>query len=144
MSNGTSQVAIITGNIGQDHELRYTPNGKAVLNMSVATSLVWTDKDGNKQTETEWHRCVLFGGNAENTAKYTGKGSKVQIIGRLRTRKWQDRDNVDRWMTEILCREIHFLDRKPADGKDDGEATSQPPIADAEPENFDNFDDIPF
>ena len=119
MSNGTSQIVIITGNIGQDHELKVMTNQNAVLNFSLATSESWKDKtSGEKKTSTEWHRCVAFGRTAENTAEYTGKGSKVQVMGRLKTRKWTDNNNVDRYVTEVMVNDIQFLDSKAKNGDD--------------------------
>ena len=119
MSNGTSQIVIITGNIGQDHELKVMTNQNAVLNFSLATSESWKDKNsGEKKTLTEWHRCVAFRRTAENTAEYTGKGSKVQVIGKLKTRKWTDNKNVDRYVTEVMVNEIQFLDSKAKNGDD--------------------------
>ncbi len=152
MSNGTSQIVIITGNIGQDHDLKVMTNQKPVLNFSVATSESWKDsKTGELKTETEWHRCVAFDRKAENTAQYTGKGSKVQVIGRLKTRKWTDNEGIVRYITEIMVRDIQFLDRKPSDkdGKDSSENTGStanntdiPPATNHEIPEFD--DDIPF
>ena len=116
MSNGTSQIVIITGNIGQDHELKVMPNQNAVLNFSLATSESWKDSvSGQTKTETEWHRCVIFGRRAENTAQYTGKGSKIQVTGKLKTRKWTDNNNVDRYSTEVMVNDVQFLDKKPTD-----------------------------
>ena len=128
MSNGTSQIVIITGNIGQDHDLKVMPNQTAVLNFSLATSESWKDKNsGEIRSTTEWHRCVAFARTAENTAQYTGKGSKVQVIGKLRTRKWTDNNNVDRYVTEIMVDDIQFLDRKPKDVESQQKTDNTPP-----------------
>ncbi len=94
---------IIVGNLGQDPEVRYTADGKAITNISVATSDSWTDKNtGQKQERTEWHRIVFFGPIANTAGEYLKKGSKVYIEGKLQTRKWQDKNGQDRWTTEIV------------------------------------------
>ncbi len=94
---------IIVGNLGQDPEVRYTADGKAITNISVATSDTWTDKNtGQKQEKTEWHRIVFFGPIANTAGEYLKKGSKVYIEGKLQTRKWQDKNGQDRWTTEIV------------------------------------------
>ncbi len=147
MSSGTSSVTIIVGNLGADPELKYMPNGEAVLNLSVATSISWKNKSsGEIRSETEWHRCVLFRTMAENAAKYLTKGSKVYIQGRNRTRKWQDSQNLDHYTTEVMVRDIQYLDKAPessAEAKvtNAHEAAAQIPDAN----NYDTFDDdIPF
>ncbi len=150
MSNGTSQIVIITGNIGQDHELKVTPNQNAVLNFSLATSETWKDSVSNEvKSETEWHRCVAFGRKAENTTQYTGKGSKVQVTGRLKTRKWTDNSNVVRYVTEVMVRDIQFLDKRTPDKtnteKTDHSTNSNtniPPNTNQDVPEFD--DDVPF
>ena len=139
MSNGTSQIVIITGNIGQDHDLKVMPNQTAVLNFSLATSESWKDKNsGEIRSTTEWHRCVAFSRTAENTAQYTGKGSKVQVIGKLRTRKWTDNNNVDRYATEIMVDDIQFLDRKPKELESQQKTDNTPPESH---QNIPQFDD---
>ena len=145
MSNGTSQIVIITGNIGQDHELKVMPNQTAVLNFSLATSETWKDSASNEaKSETEWHRCVAFGRKAENTTQYTGKGSKVQVTGRLKTRKWTDNSNVVRYVTEVMVRDIQFLDKRTPDKTDSStnSNTNIPPNMNQDVPEFD--DDVPF
>jgi len=94
---------ILVGNLGQDPDVRYTPDGKAITNISIATSESWTDKNtGQKQEKTEWHRVVFFEGLAKIAGEYLRKGSKVYIEGKLQTRKWQDQNGQDRWTTEIV------------------------------------------
>lgn len=102
-SKGVNKV-IIVGNLGQDPEIRYMPNGgKAVATLSVATSESWRDKQtGENRENTEWHRVVLFGKLAEVTGEYLRKGSQVYIEGQLRTRKWQDQAGQDRYTTEVI------------------------------------------
>ena len=115
MSNGTKSITIIVGNLGADPELKYMPGGDAVLNISVATTEKWKSKQsGESVLETEWHRCVLFRIQAENAAKYLTKGSKVWIQGRNRTRKWNDKNGNDRYTTEIIVKEIQYLDKAPS------------------------------
>jgi single-strand DNA-binding protein len=94
---------ILVGNLGQDPDVRYTPDGKAITNITIATSEQWTDKNsGQKQEKTEWHRIVFFGSIAGIAGEYLKKGSKVYIEGKLQTRKWQDKTGQDRWTTEIV------------------------------------------
>lgn len=101
---------IIVGNIGQDPETKYSQQGTAITNLSVATSERWKDKNSNEMQEhTEWHRVVMFGRKAEVCQEFLKKGSKVLIEGKLRTRKWQDKDGVDRWTTEIHGLEMEML-----------------------------------
>ena len=94
---------ILVGNLGGDPEVRYTPNGSAVTNLSVATGESWVDKNTNQRQErTEWHRVVLFGKLAEIAGQYLRKGSKVYLEGKLQTRKWQDQQGQDRYSTEVV------------------------------------------
>lgn len=121
-SRGVNKVILI-GNIGQDPEVRYTPGGSAITNISVATSETWKDKQtGQPQERTEWHRVVFFNRLAEIAGEYLRKGSKVYIEGSLRTRKWQDQQGQDRYMTEIVANEMQMLD-----GRGGMEASAPPP-----------------
>lgn len=105
-SKGVNKV-ILVGNLGQDPEVRYLPNGGAVANMTLATSESWRDKQtGEQKEQTEWHRVVLFGKLAEVAGEYLRKGSQVYIEGQLRTRKWQDQSGQDRYTTEINVPQI--------------------------------------
>lgn len=114
---------IICGNLGQDPEVRYMPNGNAVANISVATSESWKDKATQEQKEeTEWHRCVCYGKLAEIIGEYLKKGSKIYLEGKLKTRKWKDQQNVDRYTTEIVFDEMQMID-----GKQQGASPSPPP-----------------
>ena len=102
MSRGINKV-ILVGNLGQDPEVRYLPNGGAVANVSLATSESWMDKNsGQKQEKTEWHRVVFFGKLADVVAQYVKKGSKMYVEGKLQTRKWQDQAGNDKYTTEIV------------------------------------------
>ncbi|MFK0573966.1 single-stranded DNA-binding protein [Endozoicomonas sp.] len=94
---------ILIGNVGQDPEVRFTPSGMAVANLSIATSEAWKDKNsGQVQEKTEWHRIVIFGKLAEIAQQYMKKGGKVYIEGKLQTRKWQDNSGQDRYTTEVV------------------------------------------
>lgn len=100
-SRGINKV-ILVGNLGQDPEVRYTPNGKAVANLTLATSESWKDQSGQIQEKTEWHRVSMFGKLAEIAGEYLKKGSQVYVEGKLQTRKWQDQQGQDRYTTEIV------------------------------------------
>ena len=101
------------GNLGKDPETRYIQDGKAVTNISIATSESWTDKQtGEKKESTDWHRIVFFGRLAEIAGEYLKKGSKVYIEGKLKTRKWQDNTGADRYTTEIVANELQMLDSR--------------------------------
>ena len=103
MARGVNKVILI-GNLGQDPEVRYMPNGNAVTNVTLATSDSWKDREtGQQQERTEWHRVVFFGKLAEIAGQYLRKGSKVYVEGALRTRKWQGQDGQDRYTTEVVC-----------------------------------------
>ena len=102
MARGVNKVILI-GNLGGDPEVRYTPNGSAVCNLSLATSESWKDRQTGQPVErTEWHRIVVFGKLAEIAGQFLRKGSKVYIEGKLQTRKWQDQQGQDRYTTEIV------------------------------------------
>ena len=105
--------AILIGNLGQGPEVRYTPNGNAVANVTLATSTTWRDKQtGELQERTEWHRIAFFNRLAEIVGEHLHKGSKIYVEGSLRTRKWQDKNGVDRYTTEIIANEMHMLDSR--------------------------------
>ena len=112
MAKGVNKVILI-GSLGGDPEVRYTPSGSAVANITLATSESWRDKQsGESQERTEWHRVVFFNRLAEIAGEYLRKGSKIYIEGTLRTRKWQDKAGVERYTTEIVASEMQMLDRK--------------------------------
>lgn len=106
----------IVGRLARDPEIRYTQNGSAIANMTVATDESFTGSDGNKVERTEWHRVTVFGKVAENCGNYLGKGSLVHVEGSLATRKWQDQNGQDRYTTEIKAQRVQFLDRRDQDG----------------------------
>ena len=148
MARGVNKVILI-GNLGKDPEVRYTPSGLAVANLTLATSEAWKDKQsGEMQERTEWHRIVMYQRLAEIAGEYLRKGSKVYVEGRLQTRKWQDKTTgQDRYTTEIVADSMQMLDSK---GGSTGENTSyeKPTATSSMPEAapaLDSFDDdIPF
>ncbi len=153
MARGINKV-ILVGNLGADPETRYMPSGGAVTNLSIATSESWKDKQTGEQKErTEWHKVAMFNRLAEIAAEYLRKGSQVYIEGKLRTRKWQDRDGNDRYTTEVIADEMQMLGGRGGggggmsggmggsmSGGDPGPGNA-PPRQPA-PDDFD--DDIPF
>lgn len=163
-SRGINKV-ILVGNVGQDPEVRYMPNGNAVANVTLATSDTWKDKNtGENQERTEWHRLVFFNRLGEIVGEYVKKGSKLYVEGRLQTRSWEQ-DGVKRYTTEIVANEMQMLDSRGSMSNDSGAfgqnqgapmssnqggqpqaPTQAPATAQAQPaQNFDNFDDdIPF
>jgi single-strand DNA-binding protein len=100
---------ILVGRLGQNPEVRYTPSGAAVANFSVATNESWTDKSGQKQERTEWHRVVVWGKLAELCNQYLSKGRQCYVEGRLQTRQWQDKDGQTKYTTEVQAQTIQFL-----------------------------------
>jgi len=112
MARGVNKV-ILVGNLGKDPETRYMPSGSAVTNLRIATTEAWKDKQsGEQQERTEWHSVAMFGRLAEIAAEYLRKGSQVYIEGKLRTRKWQDKEGKDRYTTEIVADEMQMLGSK--------------------------------
>lgn len=143
------------GRLGQDPEVRYTQDGKAVATLSVACGESWKDKQtGQKQERTEWIRYVAFGNLAEIIGKYLTKGSKVYLSGKLTTRKWQDNNGQDRYTTEIVANEMQMLDSRtesaggaggnqPSATRDAGHVAGTP--AQQNSPEMDGFDDdLPF
>ncbi len=154
MARGVNK-AILIGNLGADPDTRYMPSGSAVTNCRIATTEAWKDREtGDQQERTEWHNIVFFGRLAEIAGEYLRKGSQVYIEGRLRTRKWQDREGNDRWTTEINADQMQMLGGRPGAGAPAATPSSRseaPAPAPAEPapapaaaqaEEFE--DDIPF
>jgi single-strand DNA-binding protein len=151
MAKGSVNKVILIGNLGKDPEVRYTPNGLAVANITIATSEVWKDKtSGENQERTEWHRVSLYNRLAEITGEYLRKGSKVFIEGRLQTRKWQDKNTgQDRYTTEIVADTLEMLGKSGGGGAEGATTPAKAATASAAdaPQTApdDNFDDdIPF
>ena len=111
-----NQVQLI-GHLGRDPEVRYTADGNAVANLQVATTRVWKDKNGERQEDTEWTRVVLYDRRAEIASDFLKKGSQCYVEGYLRTRKWSDKDGVDRYTTEVVGTDLILLGSKPGSGK---------------------------
>ena len=112
MSRGINK-AVIIGILGRDPEVRYTDNGNAVVNISVATNEQWKDREtGEAQERTEWHRIVLFGKLGEVASQYLKKGSQAYFEGKIKTSKWQDQDGRDRYTTEIVANQMEMLGRR--------------------------------
>lgn len=103
---------ILIGRLGADPEIRYTPQGTAVANFNVATNEVWTDKNGEKQERTEWHRIVVWDKLAETCSQYLNKGKQIFVEGRIQTRQWEDKEGVKRYTTEIIASIVRFLGSK--------------------------------
>lgn len=134
--------AILIGNLGQDPELRHTGSGTAVATFSLATTERFTDKNGEKQERTEWHRIVAWAGLGEICAKWLHKGKQVYIEGRIQTRTWEDQSGNTRYTTEIVAREMKMLGSK-GDSAGQVPAPAQAPQADPKPKD-DIDDDLPF
>nr|MBF0684275.1 single-stranded DNA-binding protein [Pseudomonas sp.] len=141
---------ILVGNLGRDPEVRYSPDGAAICNVSIATTSSWKDKNsGEKREETEWHRVVFYGNLAEIVGKYMAKGKAMYVEGRLKTRKWQDKETgADRFSTDIVADQMQMLG-----GKEEGGQQRQPIGNGAEIAkkayapaggNFDELEDVPF
>jgi single-strand DNA-binding protein len=151
---------ILIGNLGKDPEVRYTPSGTAVCNLRLATTRSWKNREsGERQEETEWHSVVLYDRQAEIAGEYLRKGRPVYIEGRLKTRKWQDKDGNDRYTTEIVAETLQLLGGREGMGGDDAGGGSAPAPRSAAPARpapgkpapqksstgFDDMDDdIPF
>jgi single-strand DNA-binding protein len=155
------------GNLGQDPDIRFMPDGRAVVNLSIACGERWKDKNtGEIKENTEWVRAVCFGKRAEVIAEHFKKGSQIYVSGKMRTRKWQDQAGQDRYSTEIVVDDFQFIDRKPGNGGEQraqqqataygqGQSGSRAPAQTKggpdysnmppPPPNYDDFDDdIPF
>ena len=151
MARGINKV-ILVGNLGQDPETRYMPSGKAVTNLRIATSESWKDKQtGEQREQTEWHSIVMYDRLAEIAAEYLRKGSQVYLEGKLRTRKWQDKEGRDRYTTEIQANEMQMLGGRGGGGGVGTESRAEPRSSGGgdrpapttpRPEEFD--DEIPF
>ena len=141
MARGVNKV-ILVGNLGKDPEVRYAASGSAVANATLATSESWKDKNsGEKQEKTEWHKLVFFGKTAEIAGQYLKKGAQIYVEGKLQTRKWQNKEGVDQYTTEVVVSELQMLGSRHDAGSTPEKPASATQAADAAPE-FD--DDIPF
>jgi single-strand DNA-binding protein len=143
--SGINKVILI-GNLGANPEMRYTQAGQAVANLRLATTERWTDKSGQKQEITEWHRIVVWGKQAEICGQYLTKGRQIYVEGRIRTRQWQDQQGQKRYSTEIVAQTVQMLGpRTGAErGPDDVGATVPPEEHMGAEPGPGNDDDIPF
>ena len=112
MQKNSLNKVILIGNLGQDPEARFTPQGTAVTNLSIATNESWKDQSGEMQDRTEWHRVVMYGRMAETATEYMKKGQMVYVEGRLHTREWEDQNQIKRKTTEIRCDNFTMLGRR--------------------------------
>jgi len=129
----------LIGNLGADPEIRYLPDGASTATVSLATTDTWKDKaSGERMERTEWHRVVFFKGLAEIVSEYLKKGSQIYVEGKLRTRKWTDKDGIVRYTTEIVGREMQML------GKKDAKEVPNAPETDAPPSDEMDEGDVPF
>lgn len=131
---------ILVGNLGKDPEVRYLPSGYAVANVSIATTSKYNGKDGNMVEETEWHRVSFFGKLAEVVGQYLKKGRPVYVEGKIKTRKYTDKDGVEKYSTDIVAHEMQMLG-----SREEGAAPRQAPKPAAGGSGFDDMpDDLPF
>ena len=137
MASGVNKV-ILVGHLGADPEMRYTQSGSGVCEMRIATNESWTDRSGQRQERTEWHRIVVWGKTAENCSKFLSKGRMVYVEGRLRTRSWDDRDGNKRYTTEVIANDVQFLGGRDGGGGGRGGRDDGPPPAD--PDFYDGND----
>lgn len=133
---------ILVGHLGRDPELRYTPSGTAVANFTLATNDAWTDKSGEKQERTEWHRIVVWGKQAEIAGEYLTKGKQVFVEGSLQTREWNDKEGNKRQTTEVRAQRLIMLGR--GEGRAEAAGSSRSAEADQGAEPQMSEDDIPF
>lgn len=137
---GSLNKVILIGNLGQDPEARFTPQGTAVTNLSIATNESWKDQSGEMQDRTEWHRVVMYGRMAETATEYMKKGQMVYVEGRLYTREWEDQNQIKRKTTEIRCDNFTMLGRRSdGQGSAQGNMSPSPKVS-----NLEVDDDLPF
>jgi len=142
---------ILIGNLGRDPEIRYTTGGQAVANFTIATTEKYTNKSGERQEDTEWHRIVAWGRLAEICGEYLSKGRMVYIEGSIKTRSWEDKEGNTRYTTEIVARNMQMLGGQGGQGGQGGRSEApaskddkMPADFDIEDDSFANDDDIPF
>ncbi len=145
MSRGGVNKVILIGNLGADPELKYTPSGVPVVNFSLATSESWTDKGGERQERTEWHRIVLWRKLAEIAGQYLRKGSKIYVEGKLQTRSWDDQSSGQkRYTTEVVVNDMQMLDQRGETSGGGGEGVPPPPPEPPMGNDMGGDDDLPF
>ena len=141
MQKNSLNKVILIGNLGQDPEARFTPQGTAVTNLSIATNESWKDQNGETQDRTEWHRVVMYGRMAETAAEYMKKGQMVYVEGRLNTREWEDQNQIKRKTTEIRCDNFTMLGRRSDSPADQSQGSMSQPVPTP---NSEVDDDLPF
>ncbi|MBI2346030.1 MAG: single-stranded DNA-binding protein [Deltaproteobacteria bacterium] len=136
---------ILIGNLGDDPEVRFTGTGQAVATLRMATNERWTDKGGQQQERTEWHRVVVWGKQAEQCKEYLSKGRQIYVEGRIQTREWNDKEGNKRYTTEVVAQRIQFLG-SPGERRTNGSATKAPSAPASEPSEAmpAEEEDIPF
>ena len=139
MQKNSLNKVILIGNLGQDPEARFTPQGTAVTNLSVATNESWKDQSGELQERTEWHKVVMYGRMAETASEYMKKGQMVYVEGRLHTREWEDQNQIKRRTTEIRCDNFTMLGKR-----GDAPGSDQKPAGDSPKSDSTMDDDLPF
>lgn len=137
---------ILVGNLGANPEMRYTQGGQAVANLRLATTERWTDKNGQKQEQTEWHRVVVWGKQAEICGQYLTKGRQIYVEGRIRTRQWQDQQGQKRFTTEVVAQIVQMLGSRAEGGAPARDEPMGPPADEPVTSEFGGGpdDDIPF
>jgi len=140
---------LLIGRLGQDPEKKVTQTGQSVASISLATTEYYKDKSGSKQEKTEWHKVVFWGKQADLVEQYCKKGSQIYVEGALQTREWKDKDGNKRWTTEVVGRQIQFLDSKGGDNQQGGnqnQGNQQQSQHQQQCESVDDFleDDVPF
>lgn len=139
--------AILIGRLGKDPELKYTSSGKAMASFSLATSERWTDKDGNKQDKTTWHNIVAWGKQAEVMKEYLVKGKEVYIEGRIDNRSYEDKDNVKKYISEVVVQSFQFVgSRNSGDSSGSSQMPPAEPSTSSAPQagSSSDDDDLPF
>jgi single-strand DNA-binding protein len=145
MAKGTVNKVILVGRLGSDPEVRYTPGGSPVANFSIATDHGKKDKDGNWQTETTWHRIVLWNRQAEIAKEYVKKGHRIYVEGRIQTRTWEDQNGQKHYVTEIVGSDIQLLESAGQRMETPAASTQEPPANLPTPGDLDTPpDDVPF
>jgi len=135
---------ILVGHLGADPEMKYTASGQAVSRFNLATSESWTDKNGQKQDRTEWHRIVVWGKLGELCSKHLSKGRQAYIEGRIQTRQWEDQQGQKRYTTEVIANTVQFLGSPNAQRSSSSEYTQDSPAYEATEPSFDASEEIPF
>lgn len=135
---------ILIGNLGKDPETRYMSNGDAVTNITLATTDTWKDKNGEKQEKTEWVNVVFYKKLAEIVSQYLNKGSQIYVEGRLETRKWTDKNGIDRYTTQVIASEMRMLGSKPESISQQQQESRTQNKANVSGFEDSDIDDIPF